>query len=327
VPTFLTGLITTDYLRFPPFPYRSRHWSVDLVETEPSGRHHERFFALGGAETRTVGKEVAIVAKNTSAALKAAFLLQATGDVLFGSSFPIPGAGPLEICELGKADAIRRDEHGNELRSTRSMQGIPTHCQLAIRAAAKMRFVYALTKTWLSLQVFSVPMIDLDPSHSETIPKSPHPGNQVAYANAIVLAYAALEELGLEVRASRERPSMVDGKWNPPVRADLEKRLIEAGVNLQEHFPWDVRGPRTILERERPPRVVSRAPWARWDVRDCLVEVVDAIAHISWIRSKVAAHRLDPRFARALSVYDVSNAQHLARRLFLETLRVWREET
>jgi hypothetical protein len=54
------------------------------------------------------------------------------------------------------------------------------------------------------------------------------------------------------------------------------------------------------------------------------VSIVDAIAHASWLRSRVSAHKLKYEFARVLSVYDVSNAQFFARRLLLESLRLWR---
>jgi hypothetical protein len=72
------------------------------------------------------------------------------------------------------------------------------------------------------------------------------------------------------------------------------------------------------------PRNPKKAPWARWDVRDIQIDVVDAIAHVSWLRSKVSAHKSDPQSVRLLSVYDVSNAQRLARRLLLETLGFWK---
>jgi len=163
--------------------------------------------------------------------------------------------------------------------------------------------------------------MDLDPTSS--CRKSRHPGEQVCYVNAIALAYAVLEELGLEVRASRENPSTIKGEWNPVVKADLEGRLRDAGCDLSESFLMLVRGSKTVLERERPHPSPLRAPWAWYSVRDCEVNLLDAIAHISWMRSHVAAHRLKPEFARALSVYDVANAQGLSERLLLDSLRMW----
>ncbi|MGH9612079.1 MAG: hypothetical protein ACRD4P_03255, partial [Bryobacteraceae bacterium] len=64
-------------------------------------------------------------------------------------------------------------------------------------------------------------------------------------------------------------------------------------------------------------------PWAQWDVRDALVELVDAIAHVSWLRSKISSHRMKHDLVQLVSVYDVANAQFLARRLLLESLGFW----
>ena len=59
-------------------------------------------------------------------------------------------------------------------------------------------------------------------------------------------------------------------------------------------------------------------------MRDVFVEVVDAIAHVSWLRSRVAAHRMDESLVKVLSQYEVANAQFLARRLLLEKMGFWR---
>ena len=132
------------------------------------------------------------------------------------------------------------------------------------------------------------------------------------------LAYGAIEELGLEVRASREQPSTRNGQWNPPVLADLEARLRRAGLDPYASVQWDVRGPKTLLETARPPRARARAPWTRWpDLRDVDVALVDAIAHASWLRSSVAAHAGKYGLVRVLSAYDVANVQQTARHLML----------
>jgi hypothetical protein len=106
------------------------------------------------------------------------------------------------------------------------------------------------------------------------------------------------------------------------VREDLEQRLRKAGVDLNESFPWNRRGSTTVLEKAKPAQIreLRRAPWARWIVRDTFIEIVDAIAHVSMLRSKVAAHRMSPKYARVLSLYDAVNAQELARRLLIESL-------
>jgi poly-gamma-glutamate hydrolase-like protein len=126
---------------------------------------------------------------------------------------------------------------------------------------------------------------------------------------------------------SAQKPSKLpDGSWNPPVKGDLEARLRRGHIDLAESFPWNLRGPRTRIERKRPPEVFTKAEWARWNVRDGEMKVIDAIDYASFLRSKIAAHKSDPKMVRVLSIYDVANVQLLARRLILETMGFWRFE-
>jgi hypothetical protein len=55
-----------------------------------------------------------------------------------------------------------------------------------------------------------------------------------------------MEELGLEMRASKEQAAKLDGgAWNPIIKSGLERRLWNAAVNLEGIFNRAVRGPRT----------------------------------------------------------------------------------
>jgi hypothetical protein len=184
---------------------------------------------------------------------------------------------------------------------------------------------YALAKLYFSMALHSTHVMDLHPRSGETIPKSTDPVVHTRLAQAIVLAYGAVEELGLEVRATRERPSSINGQWNPPVLADLERRLRRAGHDPYESILWDLRGRKTALETARPPRARARAPWTRWpDVRDVNVALVDAIAHVSWLRSSVSAHAGKRELVRVLSAYDVANAQQVARHQLLASQGIFR---
>lgn len=276
-----------------------------------------------GRKAPIKGLEVVIEARNQAIARTVAFLLRVASDIRDGGSFFADLAGPLEIIECHPASA-RTLAPGR--RATKSTPNIPLDCMLAVKLARRRASIYAASKLWLSYQQVSIPGIDLDPTRSATLPKSPYPFDHVAYAQAIVLAYGVLEELGLDVRASIKNPSLINGVWNPVVQENLIKRLQDAGVDLREQYVWNLRAAKTRLERERPPRFVSKTPWSKWDVRDGFVEVVDAIAHVSWLRSKVSAHKSKYEFMRALSAYDVANAQYLARRLLLEAMGFWRTD-
>lgn len=313
MPLFLTGLITTDHAQYRPFPHSGRSWKLHLVGTKASSRFSETFATKGGGELRATGLEVAIEARDAVAAQRAAFLLDAASDCWDGCGSYGHDRRGIVVTPIAES-AVARDIHSRTM--------IPLWCHLAARASWRLARVYALTKLWLSYRVLPFDSSILEPSQ-DIIGKSPHPVDQVRYATGIVLAYAVMEELGFEVRASEKKPSTIKGDWNPEVKADLEHRLTAAGVDVSESVNWQVRGMATRLERDRPTRAIRRSPWVQWKIRDAEVSLVDAIAHVSWLRSKVSAHRTQVKYARVLSVYDLANAQFVARRLLLESLGCW----
>jgi hypothetical protein len=113
---------------------------------------------------------------------------------------------------------------------------IPLACLLAAKISYRLKFVYALARLQISMDILSTPTIDLDPTHSLNIPKSVFPEDHVRIATSITSAYSAIEDLGLTLRASNENPSRIDGAWNPVVRNELEQRLKRAGIDLSEPF-------------------------------------------------------------------------------------------
>lgn len=52
------------------------------------------------------------------------------------------------------------------------------------------------------------------------------------------------------------------------------------GVDLNETLLWHIRGGKTRLELDRPPKIVKMCPWSYAQLRDCEVEIVDAIADV-----------------------------------------------
>jgi hypothetical protein len=137
--------------------------------------------------------------------------------------------------------------------------GLSRASQIAARCSFRMKRVYALTKWKLSAQTYSTPPLALDPARHPRVPRSPHVSLHIAFAYAIILAYAVLEELGLHVPSGPGRSSAIEdptakGKkiWNPPVREDLEDNLRRAKIDLSEPYYWEVRGGRTRLEAMKP---------------------------------------------------------------------------
>lgn len=319
---FYTGLMTSDYEYFRPFPYPARTWTVDLVDG-PRVNGFSQFRAYRDGR-HIDGKEIVIEAKNIETAKRAFALIAAAKALLDGSSFFGPGDDHML---LAPAEARSRDAR-DQGRDRIATANFPWACGIATKATSRNKYVYALNKWRLSTYLVSVPFIELDPSYSETIERTPDPQAHVLFSYAIIAAYSVLEDLGVELRASEEQPSaQPDGTWNPSRRSDLEARLRDARINLSDKFNWSQRGRPTRLESRRPRQIfrnATPAQWAHGDVRDLAVEIVDAIAYASWLRSKVSSHRSRPEDVRLLSIYDVTNVQFLARQLLLETMGFWR---
>ena len=197
--------------------------------------------------------------------------------------------------------------------------GVPAGCAIAAKASRKRGYIYAIAKCRFSFRQYCADLEDLEPFRSRHMGVSLSPHDHVLFAYAILAAYSAIEDIGLELRASRDKPSRINGAWNPVVKIDLEKRLLAAGIDATKTILWTARGPSRKIEKARPVPMHSKAPWARGQVRDCEVQIVDAIAYLDWLRDKVAAHKTR-ELASVLSPYDVVNAQHVTRHLLLESL-------
>jgi hypothetical protein len=193
--------------------------------------------------------------------------------------------------------------------------GLEIGCLLAAKASRSRRLQYALALYGLSQQIHSNWTDDLHPSMYPYASRSTFPGDHARFAYAIVTSYSVVEQLGLALNG----PAFSNQKWMPAVRAELRDRLLKAGEDPDSPALLQLRGPRALVETNRQLEVVRRAAWARGKVRDCEVDLLDAIAHLRWLRSGVGAHRLG-ELAGKLSIDDVANAQHLARRLLLTSL-------
>jgi len=311
------GFVSTDHFEYPAAQFRGRNWRIRFgPQSDGNPVASARF---GNRVIRS--KEVFILTKSEPVARRVASRVVEAMTLLNGSSVLIPDLSDALDLQPDRAHKVKRLHVGYW-----SMDGFPLACRIVARLSHSLRHQYALAKFKLSSEYASFAWIDLDPSHSETIPRWHRAEDHVRLATAIVLAYSVLEELGLEVRASAKNPSSINGQWNPVVRKELEDRLERAGIDHSDPVVWNVRGGKSQLEAERPQYLYTktkRTPWTRWSIRDRLVEIVDAIGHASFLRSKVSSHRLKPSWVRMLSAYDVANVQHLARRLFLGTLGYW----
>jgi hypothetical protein len=288
-------------------PFKGKNWIVNPQKTRGD---------------KLEGKEIIIFAKSKETAQRAINLIIGCLNLWKGENVVYPGDFEFlahDVHETNNLPIHEKIKFSKGLTTT----DIPIACLIAAKASYRLKYVYAISKYNFSIENCSVFRIDLEPFMSEHIPPSAYPDDQVRFCYAIIAAYSVLEELGFEIRASSQKPSMIKEEWNPEVKKDIEDRLNNAGINLNETLLWTIRGPKRKIELSRAPIIHSKEEWSRGMVRDSAVLLVNAIAYASWLRSSVAAHKIK-EITTVVSPYDVINVQHLARRLLLESLGFWK---
>ena len=207
---------------------------------------------------------------------------------------------------------------------------IPNYFYLAAKASIDNELQNAIIKYQLSTEIYSQHAMDL---HEVIEWKSTNYNYiQMRFAYAIITAYGVIEELGLEIRASRDNPSILaNGEWNPKVLDNLIERLKKSHINVRDDIAWLIRGEETEFEKSKL-RISKKAEWSDSpeyenyffiSINDGYVYIPDAINYISYLRSSIASHCVGERIM-GLSVFDVGNAQFLARRLILERMKLWK---
>ena len=322
MPRFHSGLFTTD-LRTAPNFYRGAGFVFEKREGQyPGSREAGQRGLLHQPPSLAVEQwhdaEIMIDASNQVAALKALHLMLASIAVYEGDVFFLPEPFAVEFLLPEGSDEKR------PLACSRP--NLMRVCRIAARASRKRSLSYAVHKLHLSLRSICPAPVDLDPylSGPKAFSVQTDPAVHVLCANAITLAYSAIEDLRLEVRVGNDKQSrMPDGTWNPAVRGDLEGRLKTNNIDINETHVWTLRGrPTRIEQKRRPPKAVKKPSWSRGAVRDVELSLIDAIALASWLRSKVSTHAFNAN-VRSLTAYDVHNVQSLARRLVLGVSGFW----
>jgi hypothetical protein len=191
---FATGFVSIDHFEYPPTQLRGRNWRIRF------GQKTEESYSCTSTllGNRTIPpKEVFIIAKTETVARRVASDIVGAMTLLQCGSVLIPEMSDALDWQCEPPPKVKRLHSGGW-----SMSGFPLACRIAARAASRLRLQYALAKFKLSCETASFASVDLDPYHSETIPRGHRAEDHVRLATAIVIAYSVLEELGLEVRAS-----------------------------------------------------------------------------------------------------------------------------
>lgn len=210
----------------------------------------------------------------------------------------------------------------------KKIKNIAFGCLIAEKTIKDNQLVYAIEKYKTSIGLISFDPNSVDPRYGQVfdnhdIKREYH----TKAASAIISAFSVIEELGLEVRSSQNKPRFTRpevGEWNSEVLADTKKRLNESNIPNEVTFDWVYRGTPTRIEQEIKPYFGFDSEWTKYGeaVRDKTMTMPDAIHNASYLRNFIAAHRFK-ELTQYISPYDVYNVQTLARVLILNRLGLW----
>lgn len=268
--------------------------------------------------------EICIIARSQNRADIAALLLYAADTVISGcvpfglfsgwDPYEAQAISP-ELAEVsesvqGKWKGVCRRQH----------ERMVDVAGLTVRLSRDRVLTDAAFSYLASVYLFSLDPMTLDPCWgTRTIPRLPNPMHRAWEAQSLFAAFQVIEILKLTVTgASSDRPSIIDGVWNPEIRSDLENRLSAIGIDSRARFAWFSRGTTTKAQRKMNARTSESLPaeWNGGHVRDEEIPYIDAINRAGWLRSSIAAHWSSSKLG-GLHPLDTLNVQVLARMLLM----------
>jgi hypothetical protein len=303
-------LIHQSSLKLKPSNYEGSNWAIEWIYSE-----------------YWQGLEFIIIADSFEIAQNVLFNLLCSSSVIEGT-VNISGE-PHYPHPLGTIENIKGMELITKPIVGLSNSSIPIYFKLASEASKDIKLENAITKYHISTEIYSMHYMDLAEVDWKI---TGYCYWQMKFAYAIISAYSVIEELGLNIRANKEKPSKLSGEWNPEVLNDLIKRLKSSNINVNDPISWMVRGHDTKIEKKNPIKIVKKAEWSNppgyedeflLTINDGYIFIQDAINYVSLLRSKIASHEVGTRIMD-LSVFDVANSQFLARQLILEKSNLWK---
>ena len=142
--------------------------------------------------------------------------------------------------------------------------------------------------------------------------------SHVGSSIAINLAYSAIEELGLTVRASDQKPRFLKGTndWNPEVLEPFLRRLSKSNIERDAAIDWITRGAPTELQEFAG--IGEASDYSDGGkIRDSKISLPYAIQFCEYLRNQLTAHSFKGGTER-LGPYEVYNCQNVARFLLLK---------
>lgn len=238
--------------------------------------------------------------------------------------FPIPG-NENELNDLSK----NVFQQGNFMQQFATDRHLIIAFHLARNALRQESYKYAIHKLANSYETESVTPKSLDPRHGQKFQKSSESHlSHVISSIAINLAFSAIEEMGLKIISSKEKPRWLNGKngtWNPVVLRSIQNRLANIGISSNEEIDWVIRGINNDAEIALLDQLGLNKKLLNGDCSDLKIKLPEALHLCSFIRNYQTAHAFGHK-SKLIGPYEVFNVQNTARRLILKANNTWNTE-
>lgn len=287
--------------------------------------------ALEDIGIRREGKQIGRLLLLETEQAEAANIIQlvcAANIILEG--FPVFKNPPTSGFELSDNEADREITFENVFQSDGFFQlftyrhTLPVAVAVAAAAWENNRLVYAIHKLAKSYETECVTPWSMHPRNGQVFEKhTENFASHVGTSVAINLAYSAMEELDLGVKASRENPRNIKGTphWEPEFLKQFKERLHKARINPERTIDWVTRGDQSEVPVYEMLNQLSEYSDGA-EVRDRQILLPDAINFSEYLRNKMTAHAFSSETNR-LGPYEVYNVQQVARFLILSKCNLW----
>ena len=240
-------------------------------------------------------------------------LLCASHTVVAGYNYEAPEEILARLDKLGDDSETKVGELGEVYGD----DGLYYACLIVKRAINSQYEKNAVCKYHVAHEVYTLHPMDLHPLE-DSFGESHLLTEHVRIANVVMECYSVLEEIGVPIHASREKPSVIGGGWNPIVKEDLIEHLVKNNISPNLDIPWLTRNE---IIRPFKTKVVDNNRMCEWSdgklINDFNINICDAILELSYMRSQLSAHVLNKKVLN-LTVYDAENAFSLARTILLK---------
>ncbi len=269
-------------------------------------------------------KEIIINTSSLKKAVEVSRLIYASLCLIDGCSCPFLFLEQDKIPKVIPLDTDETDLTFNDFmqESTITISEYPLAIKIACKVSRNKRDISSLLIYKTATCIHSNSIDVLDPFiTTERIKIPQYTDDKIRMGIAIVTYYSSIDNLGFAWGGGSSVYGK-SGKIHKENRSELYRRLKKIGIKNTDTISWNIRNKKTIVTKKKGIKgfpVGYKLPY----VLDRRYTFFNAIREISWLRSSVLAHKIDQRYLESISIYDVANANFLARRILLQKFGFW----